>query len=459
MDVGHVGDYTRAVLAGRRLWPGHDHAAYLSPRETRHVRGGVVLGVTDHVLLRKFPDTINLCFSNCDIKGRSAADWVGFGVLPPNAELEIPYRAVVPEGVDGLLIAGKAYSCTHDFLATARMQADMQNQGGAIALAAVQAVRRGVPPRDVDVAALQVELEARGVLPAGTARRPVNGAPPSADAVRVMVASLTGSEPFHLEQGFDDRITDPLMIVKLCAAGSDAVPVLRDAYQGAAGPRRLLLARILAWHGAPDGVPDIVSAILALLRDGVLPPIAWKYRYAGVPPDNGVMPEACHLLHALALVPDERMLPVLERIAELFDPAVDEFRPKGGGMFYYADEAAVAAERWGDPRAIPPLRRLAGRAAIRGRTVTALEPDFILDRLAYLELGVARALARCGSADGVRTLIGYLRDARELFAAHARSELAVVAGSDLGRAPGPWEGWLAGQREPLPPRAWTTRID
>ncbi len=459
MDVGLVRDYTRAVHAGRRLWPGHDHAAYLAPRETRHILGGVVLGVTDHVLLRRFPDTINLCFSNCDIKGRSAADWVGWGVLPPNAELEIPYRAVVPLKIEGLLVAGKAYSCTHDYLATARMQADLQNQGGAIGLAAAQAVRRGVLPRAVDVPLLQRDLVAKGVLPAALPSRAVDGPAPSAAEVETLATALTGDEPFHLEQGFEDMMHEPLIVVRLCAAEPAAVPVLRTSFRAATGRRKLLLARILAWHGSPEGASVIADAIMDLLAGGTLPPIAWKYRYAGVPPDNGVMPEACHLLHALALVPGEAMLRPLGRIAELFDPGVASFRDRTLGVYYYADEAATAAERWGDPRAVPALRTLAGRAAVRNRSIRTLEPDFILDRLAYLEMALGRAMARCGAPDGARILIGYLGDARGLFAAHARAELGVVAGEDLGPDPAGWERWLAAHPSGFAPRPWRDRID
>lgn len=459
MAVGDPRDYTRAIVAGRRNWPGHDHMPYVAPRETRHIRGGAVLGVTDHLLLRRFPDTINICFANCDIKGRSAADWIGFGILPPNAELEIPYRAVVPERIDGLLIAGKAYSCTHDYLATARMQADLQNQGGAIALAAVQSVRRGIAPRAVDVAVLQAELITRGVLPTGWTERAVTAPPLTGTDVAALVNRLTGDEPFHLEQGFDDRMTEPLVVVQLCTAGPTALPVLTAAYRKASGALRLLLARILAWHGSREGVPAIVEAIEALTERPALPPAAWQYRHAGVPPDNGVMPEPCHLLHALALAPDDRLGPVLDRIVAKFDPSVDDFRDRQKGCFYYADEVCVAAERWGNPSAIPALQTLAGRAAIKGRSTRSLEPDFILDRLAYLELAAARALARCGSPDGVRTLIEYLSDGRALFVAHARSELAVVAGRDLGRASEPWIAWLEVQGAMVPPRPWTQRID
>ncbi|MDQ3700578.1 MAG: FAD-dependent oxidoreductase, partial [Chloroflexota bacterium] len=111
VDVSNVHDYTRAILAGRRRGECHDHGTYVAPRETRHIVGGVTLTLTDQLTFKRFPDTIAVCFSNSDIKGKSAAEWVLWGLLPPNVESEIPYRAVVPHDLDGVLVCGKAMSC------------------------------------------------------------------------------------------------------------------------------------------------------------------------------------------------------------------------------------------------------------------------------------------------------------------------------------------------------------
>ena len=204
VDVTNVNDYTRAILAGRRRGECHDHGTYVAPRETRHIVGGVTLTLTDQLTFRRFPDTIGVCFSNSDIKGKSAAEWVLWGLLPPNVESEVPYRAVVPHDLDGVLVCGKAMSCTHDALPAIRMQADLQNLGGACALAAVIAARSGVAPREVDVRALQNELVRAGALPAGLPDRPTEERSPSDEALRVLVDGLTGDEPFYIDMGFGD---------------------------------------------------------------------------------------------------------------------------------------------------------------------------------------------------------------------------------------------------------------
>lgn len=460
VDITDARDATRALLAGRRRWDGLDHMTYLAPRETRHIRGAVTLTLTDQLLLRSFPDTVNVCFSNCDIKGRSAADWVAFGVLPPNCEMEIPWRALVPREVDGVIVAGKAYSATHDYLAAARMQADLQNQGGACALGAVAAVRAGVAPRAVDIPALQRRLVDAGVLPAGIPPRDAAGM--DRGSLGSLIAGLDGDEPFWVEQGFTDRITEPFAVVRIGAADpADAVPLLRAAYAAAPpGPRRLLLARLLAWHGATDGIPDLVAAIASLLADGTLPPRTRTVGYAGVPPDHGIMPEPCYLLYTLGFAPDDRCLPALHRVLDLLAPALDDFRDRFKGTFYYVDAIAHVAERLATPGAAAVLRRLrAEQPLLRDRTAREPQPDFILERLAYLELAIARALARCGAAEGYRILAGYLDDARAILAGHALDELRELSGQATGRDAAAWTAWLDAPGRTLPPVPWRRRLD
>ncbi len=458
VDISNVEDYTRAILAGRRRWDGHDHATYLAPRETRHILGDVVLNLTDQLLLRRFPDVINICFANCDIKGKSSSDWVVWGLLPPNTEAEIPYRALVPTGVDGLLVAGKAYSCTHDYLATARMQADMQNQGGACALAAVAAVRNGLNPRHVNVAQVQQQLVAAGVLPADVVSRRIDESPLSEAELQKLVDNLTGDEPFYLKQGFHDKVDAPSILILLGTAGERIVPMLQQAHAGATGNRRLLLARLLGWYGSPDAVPTLIEAIQAELAQGTLPPKSRKVSFAGIPPDHGLMPEACYLLYTLGMTRDLRAISVLEQVASLFSATLDDYRDKAKGPFYYVDAVAYVAERLGSPQAVPVLKTLHAKDHLHQMTATGPEPDFILERLAYLELALGRAMARCGAKDGYEILINYLADARALLADHAQDELGVFSGKDFGKDFKAWRQWLEGQSH-LAPHPWRGRID
>ena len=164
VDVSNVEDYTRAILAGRRRGGQgemHDHGIYVAPRESRHIKADVVLTLTDQLRQRRWQDVINVAFSNHDIKGHTGSDWLRIGLIPPNLEVEIPYRALLPRGLDGILVVGKAISATHDALPAIRMQADLENLGGVAALAAAQAIRANISPRDIDVRRLQAAFGPR----------------------------------------------------------------------------------------------------------------------------------------------------------------------------------------------------------------------------------------------------------------------------------------------------------
>jgi len=130
-------------------------------------------------------------------KGKSVSDWFSVGLQPPVLEIEVPYRSLLPRGVEGLIVAGKAISCTHDALASLRMQQDLENLGGVAALAAALALEAGGRPRDVDVRALQKRLVGLGILPPEILGRRPRTDSGGAPAVREWIARSipTGRSP------------------------------------------------------------------------------------------------------------------------------------------------------------------------------------------------------------------------------------------------------------------------
>lgn len=75
---------------------------------------------------------------------------------------QIRYGALLPRGLDGILVAGRCIGGSHKALASYRLISDCMAMGEAAALAAEQAVSRGIGLRQIDVAALRGELIARG---------------------------------------------------------------------------------------------------------------------------------------------------------------------------------------------------------------------------------------------------------------------------------------------------------
>jgi hypothetical protein len=98
--------------------------------------------------------------------GRVAPDEIGVSpsLAPKFAPVSVPYGAIVPAALDGLLAPGRHLACdatSHSFL---REIPQCWLTGQAAGVAAALAADRGVAPRHVDVAALQAGLRAQGAL-------------------------------------------------------------------------------------------------------------------------------------------------------------------------------------------------------------------------------------------------------------------------------------------------------
>ncbi|MEI6972579.1 MAG: FAD-dependent oxidoreductase [bacterium] len=78
----------------------------------------------------------------------------------PNRPATIPYRAILPERLDGLLVPS-ALSATNVAFSSIRMEPAWMATGHAAGVAAALAVRAGVPPRQVPIGPLQAELVAQ----------------------------------------------------------------------------------------------------------------------------------------------------------------------------------------------------------------------------------------------------------------------------------------------------------
>ncbi len=77
----------------------------------------------------------------------------------------IPYRCLLPQRPEGLLVAGRSISATHEAASSARGQVVCMATGHAAGTAAALAARAGIPPRTLDIARLQQTLrEQRAIL-------------------------------------------------------------------------------------------------------------------------------------------------------------------------------------------------------------------------------------------------------------------------------------------------------
>ena len=139
-----------------------DTAAHIGVRETRRIVGEYSITLDDLQSGQQFEDTIALCGYPVDIHDPTGAGG-GVSEAPPSANAYcIPYRALVPRDVDGLLVAGRAASASHAAMAAIRIMPPCFAMGEAAGVAAALCIRGNTMPRHVDTHALRAQLQKQG---------------------------------------------------------------------------------------------------------------------------------------------------------------------------------------------------------------------------------------------------------------------------------------------------------
>lgn len=131
-------------------------------RETRRIDAEYVLTEDDLRANRPFDDTIAYGAFFIDIHGIDAGGMDGeTWQPPPGFRYRIPYRCLVPRGVDNLLVAGRCAGFTHVALGSARVMSQCTAMGEAAGLASAMSIEAGVAPRALPVASLREALRVR----------------------------------------------------------------------------------------------------------------------------------------------------------------------------------------------------------------------------------------------------------------------------------------------------------
>lgn len=165
-----VVDGTRMfTMAHAKFESWFDTVQILDTRERRRILGDLVLQPQDFFAGNTYSDTITIAMSNFDTHGF---------ILHPMFMLKatehqpyyanVPYRALLPRNLEGVLVTGLGVSAHRDCMPLIRMQPDVQNQGYAAGLAAAMAAKGGLPLRKIDVKKLQKQLVGIGILPEKT---------------------------------------------------------------------------------------------------------------------------------------------------------------------------------------------------------------------------------------------------------------------------------------------------
>ncbi|HET9416730.1 MAG TPA: FAD-dependent oxidoreductase [Candidatus Limnocylindria bacterium] len=179
VDATDPEQLTRAEVTGRRQVreyarflrdrvPGFESAVVVatSPvigiRESRRMHGDYVLTREDVLGGRRFDDEIALC--GAPIEDHHAGGDTEWQYVAAGGVYGIPFRALLPTGIEGMLVAGRCFSSTHDAHASARSMATCMAMGQAAGTAAAMASSASVTPRAIQTDTLRERLAADGAL-------------------------------------------------------------------------------------------------------------------------------------------------------------------------------------------------------------------------------------------------------------------------------------------------------
>src|SRR5437762_6301293 len=137
-----------------------DIAPQIGIRETRRIGGVYQLTEADVLDCVDFPDAIGV--NGWPVEEHKAGDVEFRFQRAPRGYNQLPYRMLVPLGVDNLLVAGRCASMTHGRQSAARVSGACFAIGQAAGSAAHLALKFGVAPPDLEVGELQTHLLQNG---------------------------------------------------------------------------------------------------------------------------------------------------------------------------------------------------------------------------------------------------------------------------------------------------------
>jgi len=412
LDVWHLMVWRRTTSPKGTAF---DVGQLVDSRERRRIVGDAVLRTHDILNRRTFPDTISQHRSNFDAAAFPDADLLLLASAKgPDFQTDLPYRCLLPKGLDGILVGGLGCSADRDAMTLIRMQADLQNQGYAAGLAAAEAARKGGNTRDIDIRALQKRLGAFGCLDERVLTDE-DSYPMPAERIREAASALAQSKERR-------DLLGPFAAI--LAHPEQARPLLRERYARAAGAAKVRYAQILAILGDPAGATTLAEAIGRHDSWDRGVPLTSERKTGNTYSDLDRLVIALGCSRATEALP-----PLIAKLKQLEpDSRLSHYKAIALALRQLPPSAAV----------VEPLATLleapgfSGHAtvaesapAVSVRYVTSGTKGASVNR-AYKELIVAGLLYRSGDRDGVAKglLEQYALDIHGHFARYARAVLA-----------------------------------
>ena len=394
------------VVAKKKFKEDYDLGQLIDSRVRRRIYGDVLITPMDILNQRVFPDVITVASSDFDNHGFSSHDlFMVYRQEREELKGNIPYRALLPKGYDGILVTGLGISGHGDAMPVIRMQRDIENHSYAAGYASAMAAREQSTVRKIDVRKLQRHLVDIGTIPEKFIGAE-DSYPLGQEVIQEAVKSLGRDY-----SGIAQILTQPEM----------AIPLMREAYRSSDLEEvKLRYAHVLGLLYDNTGAESLLRAVGSRKWDK-----GWRFRGLGnygsttSPLDN--------LIIALGRTGDERAVPVLiEKAGQLGAKSeLSHFRA-----------IAVAFENLRHPDAAETLAKLLKLPGTRGNAFTGIDKvlkrtpnshgDNTTREVSLRELILARSLYRCGDYGGIgrKTLEAYSNDLRGHYAIHARAVLA-----------------------------------
>jgi hypothetical protein len=408
VDDDDVLDMWRIHVVGRQKYAkAFDQGQLIDTRARRRIIGDIVVSPMDIINNRSYPDIITVSKSNFDNHGFSSHEL--FMVTPPDKRGlvgNVPYRALLPKGYDGILVTGLGMSAHGDAMPVMRMQPDVQNQGYAAGRASAMAAEAASSVRKIDVKALQRHLVEKQIIPESLLDAE-DSYPLGPERMKTAVESI-GNDYSGIAQVLTDR--------------ERALPLLRAEFAKAADEdAKLRYAHVLGMLYDDSGVESLIKAVSAAEWDK-----GWNFR--GMGQFGATTSRVDNLVIALGRTRDSRALDAIIAKLEALTPESE---------FSHSRACAMALETIGDARGAKPLAAMLQKPGVRGHAYLQIDSviadsaprgttDNSTRNNSLRELILARALYRCGDHEGLGKAIlqEYAKDYRGHYARHARAVLS-----------------------------------
>ncbi|MEX2607792.1 MAG: FAD-dependent oxidoreductase [Kiritimatiellia bacterium] len=402
IDESNAADADSAFISAREKFKKEfDAGQLIDSRERRRVVGDYEITPMDIRLCRVFPDSVVKARSNFDTHGYTVHPL--FMIVPPDHDVQtafIPLRALLPKGLDGVLVTGLGISAHRDAMPVIRMQADVQNQGYAAGIIAAMTPNGRV--RDLDIPDIQEHLVQKGILDPE-----IKGATDSFPLPETEIDHALANAP-----------SDPNRIDRVFTLPDvERNQRLIQAYSESATPEaRRFFAFVLGILGLDQGLSDLVKDVDETDWDK-----GWDY--TGMGQFGASMSPLDARIIALGRCRNPKATALLaEKVTKLPpDTAFSHYRA-----------IAEAFQTIGDPAAVPALENLLRRPGLSGHAITSTRERLAkttenstetkVRNASLIELHLATALHRLDPQNSLATdiLTAYTHDLRGLFAAHAR---------------------------------------